>query len=267
MATNADPSADVTHRLDEVDRQIVHELMRDARNRSAPAIAESIGVAPGTVRSRIESLEADGVIDGYHAHVNFERTDGRLTVLFMCNVPFAERESIARAAHAIPGVINVRVMMGGRRSFHVLAVGEDTGDLRRIGTTLSELGVVIEDEMLVESEEIRPYAPFDPESEPSTKVQPNLVPLSGDGEVVELTVEEAAPIEGLTISEAAREGLLDEEPLIVSLRRGEEMLTPHGDTTLRSGDVVTVFSCGGVGKGMVEPFVDDPGAFSLARRR
>ncbi|MEM4780688.1 MAG: TrkA C-terminal domain-containing protein [Halalkalicoccus sp.] len=242
-------------RLDEIDRRIIYELMSDARNRSPPAIAESIDVAPGTVRSRIEALENDGVIDGYHAHIDFERIDGRLTVLFMCNVPFARRESISRAAHAIPGVISVRVMMGGRRSFHVLAVGEDTDDLRRIGTTLSELDVEIEDEMLVESDDVRPYSPFDPETETKRNVA-SEIGFSGTPEVVEVAVEEDAPIAGMTIAEAARDGILDDEPLIVALERGEEMLTPHGDTALRSGDVVTVFSCGGVDETMTHPFVD-----------
>ncbi|MFC6716876.1 winged helix-turn-helix transcriptional regulator [Natrialbaceae archaeon GCM10025810] len=249
-------NAEAIYELDAVDRRILHELMDDARTNTAPAIAEAVGVSPGTVRNHVEALEEAGVIKGYHAHVDFERTDGRLTTLFMCSVPFAERKTAARAAYEIPGVINVRIMMGGRRNFHVLAVGENTDDLRRIGTTLSELGVEIDDEMLVENDEVRAYEPFGPENDPQRKIPADFISLSADSEVVELTVQSDAPIADATISEAVQEGYLSGDALVVSVRRGDEMLTPHGDTTIRPDDVVTVFACGGVDDGTVRAFVD-----------
>lgn len=141
-------NSDSAYRLDEIDRRIIYELMSDARANSAPTIAEAVDVSPGTIRSRIEQLEDQGIITGYHAHIDFERTSGRLTMLFTCSVPFADRESVARAAYTIPGVINIRLLMSGRRNFHVVAVGEDTEDLRRIGASLSEIGVEIEEEAL-----------------------------------------------------------------------------------------------------------------------
>ncbi|ELY56895.1 AsnC family transcriptional regulator [Natronococcus amylolyticus DSM 10524] len=243
-----------TYPLDEVDQGIIYELMTDARRSSAPAIAEKIGVSPGTVRNRIEDLEAHGIVKGYHAHIDFERPDGRLSTLFMCNVPFAERETIARAAYQIPGVINVRMLMGGRRNFHVLAVGEDTDDLRRIGTTLSELGIEIEDEMLVENDEIRPYEAFGPDD--SRNQHPvDFISSSTGSEVVELTVRADAPIEGETLSDAVENGILVDNPLVVSISRDGELLTPHGDTTIRRDDVVTVFSDTGVGEETVRSFV------------
>jgi DNA-binding Lrp family transcriptional regulator len=241
------------YQLDETDQRILHELMEDARNNSAPAIAERIGVSPGTVRNRIEALEKEGIITGHHTHVDLERTDGRLATLFMCNVPFAERKTVARAAYEVPGVINIRMLMGGRRNFHVLAVGEDTRDLRRIGTTLSEIGVEIEDEMLVESDEMRAYAPFDPDGSQSD-VPAEFITLSGGSELVELTVRADSPIAGMALSEAVERGILNEEPLVVSIDRESELLTPHGDTTVQPGDVVTVFSCGGVSDETVGAF-------------
>jgi DNA-binding Lrp family transcriptional regulator len=247
-------SSDSTYQLDEIDRRIIHELMVDARTNSAPAIADRIGVTPGTVRAHIEDLEEHDVITGYHAQVDFERTDGRLAALFMCSVPFAERKTAARAAYEIPGVVNVRILMGGRRNLHVLAVGEDTQDLRRIGTTLSELGVELDDEMLLEDDETRAYAPFGPEDAPR-RIPADFIALSDDAEVVELTVQPDAPIADVTLSEAAENGLLADDPLVVSITRGDERLTPHGDTTIRPNDVVTVFSSGGVDDETVHAFV------------
>jgi DNA-binding Lrp family transcriptional regulator len=242
------------YRLDEIDQRIIHELMADARNNTAPVIADRIGVAPGTVRNRIEDLEEQGVIAGHHTHVDLERTDGRLATLFMCSVPFADRKTAARAAYEIPGVTNIRILMGGRRNFHVLAVGEDTRDLRRIGTTLSEIGVEMEDEMLVESDEMRAYAPFGPDETKST-IPAEFINLSGDSELVELTVRPESPIAGVALSDAVEDEVLDEDPLVVSIAREDELLTPHGDTTIKAGDIVTVFSNGGVDDETVQAFV------------
>ena len=66
----------MAHRLDEIDRRIIHALMDDARNTSAPMIAEGLNVSAGTVRNRIDRLEAEDVIQGYTATVNFERAGG-----------------------------------------------------------------------------------------------------------------------------------------------------------------------------------------------
>ncbi|MFC7223449.1 AsnC family transcriptional regulator [Halalkalicoccus sp. GCM10025322] len=243
------------YRLDEIDRRIIYELMSDARASSAPKIAEAVNVSPGTIRNRIERLEEHGILTGYHAHVDFERTSGRLTALFMCSVPFAERESVAHAAYAIPGVVNIRLLMGGRRNFHVLAVGEDTTDLRRIGTALSEIGVEIEDEMLVEHEAVQPYSPFGPDEDERRKPPTDFVSLSGDSEVVELTVRTDAPIADVTISEAVERGVISDDPLIIAIEREGDVLTPHGDTHVRPDDVVTVFSRGGADDRTVNAFI------------
>ncbi len=251
MTSSQSPSA---YALDDVDKQILFELMSDARTNTAPAIAETVNVSPGTVRNRIEKLEQRGIIEGYHAHINFERTEGRLTTLFLCNVPFAERETIAQAAYQIPGVLNIRIMMGGRRSFHVLAVGEDTAELRRIGTTLSELGVEIEDEMLVESEFIRPYDLFTSDTASLETVPPGLSDISHSTEFAEVTVAAGAPVAGHTIEEAVEAGLIGEEPLIVSIVRDESPITPHGNTTLEPADIVTLFSSGGLSAQTLEAF-------------
>jgi DNA-binding Lrp family transcriptional regulator len=48
--------------LDDVDRGILYELQREARNTTAQEIADLVGVSPGAVRNRIERLEAGGVV-------------------------------------------------------------------------------------------------------------------------------------------------------------------------------------------------------------
>lgn len=244
----------MNHRLDEIDRRIIHVLMDDARNVSAATIAGDLNVSPGTVRNRIAQLEEQGVITGYHANVDFERADGRLTNLFMCNAPVSERESIARQALIIPGVINVRELMTGRRNLHVLAVGGETEDLRRIARSLSDLGVELEDEVLVQNETSRAYAPFGPDDQARDAVLTDFISLSGDAEVAEVTVERAAPVAGLTIAEAARREIFDDDTLVIAIERDDAVLTPHGETEIVPDDIVTLFSRGGVSDETLEIF-------------
>ena len=66
---------------------------------------------------------------------------------------------------------------------------------------------------------------------------------AGDAEVFEITVNETAPLVGKTLSEADSEGLLgDDDLLVVAIERGEDVISPHGNTEIHAGDLVTVFS-------------------------
>lgn len=70
--------------------------------------------------------------------------------------------------------------------------------------------------------------------------------IGEDAEVFEITIDEDAPIAGKTLRDAAAEGTLHGEILIVAVERGEgEPITPRGDTTLHPGDLVTVYSAEG----------------------
>ncbi len=247
----------MSYRLDEIDRRIVYALMRDARNTSAPAIADQVNVSPGTVRNRIDQLEDHGVIRSYTADIDFEEADDHLTNLYVCTVPVSERKSLAREASSVPGVINVRELMTGRGSLHVLAVGEDTGELRRVARMLSGLGIEVEDEMLVEGETHTPYAAFGPGEEVPASEPTDVISLAGDASVVDLTVQPDAPIVDRTLEEAVQEGILDEESLVIAIERADRVVTPRGTTTIQTDDIVTVLCRGGDTGGVSDAFVTD----------
>ena len=232
--------SDMSHRLDEIDRRIIHALMDDARNTSAPMIAEDLNVSAGTVRNRIDRLEAEGIIQGYTATIDFERAGGRLTSLYMCTVPAAERERLAVAAQSIPGVINVRVLMAGRRDLHVVAVGEDTEDLREIARSLSELDIQIEDEELVQTEIKSPYAPFGPSDIQQSAGATNVVTLPDGTEVVEAVVPGDSPAASVSIGEMCSDGHLGEDVVVVSIERDGEIIRPTEGTVIEPDDVVTL---------------------------
>jgi trk system potassium uptake protein TrkA len=63
-------------------------------------------------------------------------------------------------------------------------------------------------------------------------------------EVFEIEVDRDAPIAGRSLTEAAEEGLLAEDVLVVAIERNgmDDPVTPRGDTRLEAGDLVTVYS-------------------------
>lgn len=65
-----------------------------------------------------------------------------------------------------------------------------------------------------------------------------------EAEVFEIVVEDDAPVVGRTLREAAEAGHLTEDMLIVAVEREgqDEPITPHGNTRIEVGDLLTVYS-------------------------
>ncbi|WP_440771440.1 potassium channel family protein [Natronorubrum sp. DTA28] len=70
----------------------------------------------------------------------------------------------------------------------------------------------------------------------------DFIDLDDDTELVELTVDDDAPMSGQLLETANETGTLPDGCLVVALKRGEEIRAPRGDTTIRAGDQVTVFT-------------------------
>jgi DNA-binding Lrp family transcriptional regulator len=138
--------------LDDLDQKIIYELQNDARRTSSGMIAEEAGVSASTVRNRIQRLEEQGLVSGYHADVEYETAGYQLYTLIICTAPVPRREELAAAALDVPGVVRVTEIMTGEENVHVSAVGEDGDDLSRIGRDLDELGLEVADEDLIRNE-------------------------------------------------------------------------------------------------------------------
>ncbi|WP_340102303.1 Lrp/AsnC family transcriptional regulator [Salinibaculum salinum] len=146
--------------LDNVDRGILHMLQDNARSNSARDIADAIGVSPNTVRNRIEKLEANGVIQGYHPQINYEQAGFQLQVVFVCTTPVTDQSDLADQVFDIPGVIEIHEILSGHDNLTVRAVGHDSDDLTQIATTLEDLGLTITDERFLKNTRVRPFNHF-----------------------------------------------------------------------------------------------------------
>lgn len=230
------------YRLDDIDKRILFRLARDARNTSAREIAEEVNVSPGTIRNRIDRLENLGIIQGYHAHIDYEKAEGLLINLFMAKSPVEIREAVAKKALQVPGIVNIREVLTGKTNLQIKAVGQNSTDLTQIARALSELGIEIEEEYLVHREYHHPYHPYGAEQRKAPLPLTDLFTISQDSEIMELMVTEDSEIEGKTLKRANEEGLIKHESLVISIEREDEFITPKGDTRLFPGDLVTILA-------------------------
>ncbi|MDJ1430919.1 TrkA family potassium uptake protein [Halostagnicola sp. A-GB9-2] len=70
----------------------------------------------------------------------------------------------------------------------------------------------------------------------------DFIELDDNTELVELTVAEDAPMSGQLLEVATESGALPDGCLVVALKRGEEIRAPRGNTTIRAGDQITLFT-------------------------
>ena len=240
--------------FDTVDEQILYYLSQEARHTSAPDIADEVDVSAPTVRNRIRRLEEAGVIRGYHANIDYQKVEGRLTNHYICSTGDRDRQEMAQRVLDVPGVINVREIMSGKGDLRVEVVGTDTGDLTRIAQAITALGIEIDDEDLIHREYFRPYAPFGPRDEEPASPVTGVAGLAGDANVVEVIVRENAPIAGKSLREANDDGLVTSDVLVVRINRNEETITPTGQTHIAEGDFVTIHSRSGVTEETLKAF-------------
>ena len=239
---NANRSSRMAHRIDEIDKRILYYLSVDARNTTTSDIAEEAEVTPATIRNRIKQLEEQGVLRGYLADINYKSIESYVKYQFRCTATIPDRKRLAQSALEIHGVLTARELMAGSSNLVITAVGADTGEITQIAHKLSDLGVEIDDESVIEDEYHTPYTPFGPETVPEGPSLTDFMSLAGDAEVVEFTVSEGAKVANMTIEQAVSEGLLADDVLVVGIERDGDVLTPKGKTVIRPEDIVSLFS-------------------------
>lgn len=82
----------------------------------------------------------------------------------------------------------------------------------------------------------------------------DFMEIGGGGEIFELTVEEGAPIAGLSLIDADSEGLLPQETIIVAIVRDDDLHIPRGESDIQAGDTVTIFAKNGASDNITDAF-------------
>jgi len=146
--------------LDNVDRGILYMLQEDARNTTSEDIADKTGVSASTIRNRLERLEDDGVIRGYHPEIDYEAANLPLRVMFVITAPPKQRSDTVKKLLDIQGVIDIREMVTGRRNIQTEVVGRDTSDIVRITDAIHDLGVEVESSEIMKQRRVQPFNHF-----------------------------------------------------------------------------------------------------------
>lgn len=146
--------------LDATNKAVLYLLQRDARRITTQEMADRIGVSASTVRNRIEQLESEGIIRGYHPDVDYDKAGLQLHVLFICSAPNPERERLAREAREVSGVVTIQEVLNGTDNVQIEAVGTDTDDIARVSDELSELGFDVVNSKILKSFHKQPFDHF-----------------------------------------------------------------------------------------------------------
>jgi DNA-binding Lrp family transcriptional regulator len=147
--------------IDDVDRAILYALQEDARNTSSGDIAKRTGTSDSTVRKRIRRLESEGVIKGYRANVDYQKSGYPLRMLLYCTASIPERGDIVPDILEIDGVVSVQELVTGEQNLLVTAVGETDSDITPVAQELLDMGLTVADEVLVRAHETTPFGKFD----------------------------------------------------------------------------------------------------------
>ena len=89
---------------------------------------------------------------------------------------------------------------------------------------------------------------------PSVK---DFMHLADGAEVFEITVGDDGPIAGRTLQAADEANVLPDDVRVVAVERDQSALLPRGDTEIREGDLVTVFSKRGFAPAILEVFTGE----------
>jgi len=149
--------------IDDVDRAILYALQEDARNMSSGDIAKRTGTSDSTVRKRIQRLESEGVVKGYSASVDYQKSGYPLRMLLYCTASIPKRGELVPEILKMDGVVAVQELVTGEQNLLVTAVCETDDDITAIAQELLDMGVTVADEVLVRTHETTPFGEFDAE--------------------------------------------------------------------------------------------------------
>ncbi|WP_135822396.1 Lrp/AsnC family transcriptional regulator [Halostella litorea] len=147
----------VLDKLDNVDKGILYLLQQNARDNTTAGIAEKVGVSSSTVGNRIQKLEENGVITGYHPTVNYEKAGLDHHLLAIGTVPYGRRGTLGKQILAVSGVVSIRELLTNKQNVAIELVGYSRKYIESALDELKELGVTIERIEMMKRERTQPF--------------------------------------------------------------------------------------------------------------
>lgn len=146
--------------IDNTDKGIIYLLQQDARKRTVADIGEQVGVSSSTVTNRIDRLEEQGVIKGYHTIVDYTKAGLGHHLLVTATVSISEKEELIDEIMEVSGVVSVRELLTNNENLSLELVGRTQEDIEESLEDLDALGVHIERMEIMKQEQAQPYNHF-----------------------------------------------------------------------------------------------------------
>ena len=130
--------------MDDIDRKILRLLQENART-SLKTIAENTFLSSPAVSARIEKMETDGVISGYHAQADPVKLGYHIIAFISINVLPEDKPKFYDYAENIPNIMECSCVTGDYSMLMKVAfkstVDLDTfiGQLQRFGKTSTQI--------------------------------------------------------------------------------------------------------------------------------
>jgi Lrp/AsnC family transcriptional regulator, leucine-responsive regulatory protein len=143
--------------LDKIDRNILETLQRDGRI-TMTDLANRIGLSATPCTERVRRLEREGIISGYHAHVN-PHTLG-LKMLVFVEIRLASKseeafEQVKHELHQVPEIMECHMVSGDFDYLVKARLAEMTDYRKLLGDILLKLPAASESRSYVVMEELK----------------------------------------------------------------------------------------------------------------
>jgi DNA-binding Lrp family transcriptional regulator len=116
----------IVDELDSVDRRLIAELQKDARQTNK-ALAAKVGVAPSTCLERVRELQARGVVSGFRAEIDPAAIGRPMEAILSIRQRGEEREATTRLLAdlaSLPETVRVMALTGTTDFIVHVAVGD-----------------------------------------------------------------------------------------------------------------------------------------------
>jgi DNA-binding Lrp family transcriptional regulator len=144
--------------IDELDKEILYILQKNPRRVTCKDIAAQINCSSSNkVQNRIQHLEAEGIIRGYRAIVDYQKSGYPLRMLFYCTASISKRDDFISDILAVNGVVSVQELVSGEQNLLVTVVGESDSEITIVAQELLDMGLTIADEVLMRAHERAPF--------------------------------------------------------------------------------------------------------------
>ena len=119
--------------LDAMDRSILRVLQQNARITNAE-LAEKVGLSPSACSRRLDILEKDGVIGGYHARLSHKALDYKMIAIVHISLSGQFAKTLSEFETAVKRCPNVLVcyLMSGEYDYILRVAARDLEDYERI---------------------------------------------------------------------------------------------------------------------------------------